>query len=438
MTRWISALACWLCLMAPVQATLTIEITEGVEDAEPIAVVPFGWQGQDAPAVDIAAIVSADLRRSGRFRPMAEKDMLAKPTQTAQIRFKNWRIMDVPYLVIGQMREVGENSYQVEFRLFDVFRAKQLTGYRMPPVRRNQLRMIAHQISDAVYQEITGERGAFATRLAYIKKLPKQAEDPYRYLLFIADADTENERPILRSRNPIFSPTWSPDGSKLAYAVARSTGQSIYVFNLASKRIVQLTRPAEKFSAPAWSPDGRKMAMAKLENGSSDIFVMDLDSMQKRRITRHWAIDTEPTWSPDGKSLVFTSDRGGSPQLYQYDFDTGKVKRLTFEGKQNLRASFSPDGRMICFVRMGEDGQHMIAVMDLENETTQVLSKRSQQESWHESPTFAPNGSMIMYAAIWRGRNVLAAISVDGRVHQRFSVKTGANVQEPAWSPFLD
>ncbi len=438
MKKWITALFCWLWLAAPAQATLTIEITEGVEDAEPIAVVPFGWQGGEPPGVDIAAVISADLRRSGRFRPMAEKDMLAKPTETRQIRFKNWRIMDVPYLVIGRMHETGDGRYQVEFRLFDVFRAKQLTGYRMPPVRRAQLRMVAHQISDAIYEEITGERGAFATRLAYIKKLPKSASDPYRYLLFIADSDTENERPILRSRNPIFSPNWSPDGGKLAYAIARRSGQSVYVFNLASKRIVQITRPEEKFSAPEWSPDGRKLAMAKLENGSSDIFVLDLDTMKRQRITRHWAIDTEPAWSPDGKSLVFTSDRGGSPQLYRYDFGTGKIKRLTFEGRQNLRASFSPDGRMICFVRMGEDGQHAIAVMDLESETTRVLSKRSQQETWHESPTFAPNGSMIMYSALWRGKSVLAAVSVDGRVHQRFSVKTGANVQEPAWSPFLD
>jgi len=441
MKRLLSLLLVTLLCSTSAHAILKIEITEGIEEAEPIAIVPFLFEnaGGVKPKENVSQIISADLYRSGYFKPMAEKDMLEKPTDTTQIRYQNWRMMDIPYLVIGKVIAQANGDYVVEFRLFDVFRAKQMTGFRMPPVKERQLRMTAHQAADVIYEAITGEKGAFATRLAYVQKLPASFKGA-RYRLFIADSDTENEVPVLASKSPIFSPTWSPDNSRLAYAVARGTGQSIYVFDLDKRRYERLTRSADKFSAPAWSPDGKQMAMVKLANGGSDIFVMDLETKRMRQITRHWSIDTEPTWSPDGKSLVFTSDRsGGRPQLYRYDFSTEDVKRLTFEGKQNLRASFSPDGRMVTFVHLSDDGNHNVAVYDLEKGRTEVLTRVSQGETWHESPSFAPNGRMIIYSAIWKKKTVLAVVSRDGRIHQRLSAPPGdVEVYEPAWSSFLN
>jgi TolB protein len=421
-------------------ALLKIEITEGIEEAEPIAVVPFAWRGQgEMPDDLVSEVIEADLHRSGYFKPLPYEDMLAKPSKPSEVRFQNWRMMDVPYLVIGEVFGNPEEGYVVEFRLFDVFRSKQMTGFRMPAVPASQLRMTSHQIADVVYEKITGEKGAFATRLAYVQKLPKAFKGA-RYRLYIADSDTENEVPVLASKSPIFSPAWSPDNNKLAYAVARSSGQSIYVFDLIKRKYERLTRSRDKFSAPSWSPDGKKMAMVKLANGSSDVYVMDLATKKLTQITRHWAIDTEPTWSPDSKMLVFTSDRsGGRAQLYSYRFDTDKVKRLTFEGKQNLRASFSPDGRVVTFVHLATDGSHNIGVYDFESQRIDVLTRPSQREVWHESPSFAPNGGMIIYSALWQKKTVLAVVSRDGRIHQRLSAPpTGVEVYEPAWSSFLN
>jgi len=424
-------------------AELTIEITEGVEGTLPIAVVPFAWLGAGEPPQDIAKIVSNDLLRSGRFDPMATNDMLAKPTEPAQIKFQNWRIMEIPALVIGKVwrSDNPDFPYGVEFRVYDVFKKDRIAALRYK-VRKGQLRKVAHQISDIVYEKLTGEKGAFNTRIAYIKKLPKQVARPYG--LFIADSDTVNEQGILVSRFPILSPTWSPDNKKLAYVKTSNLGAGIYVYDVSKQTQQRVTPKRSSYSAPSWSPDGKKLAMMLAKDGSTNIYVMDLQTRDFTRITKHWSIDTEPSWSPDGDSLVFTSERGGSAQLYRYSFKTRKIKRITFKGRQNLRAAHSPDGKMITFVHLSNDRRYHIAVMELESGLMRIVSSNARGESEHESPSFSPNGSMIIYAANYpqKGaktkRTGLVAVTVDGRMQQHFTDTGAGQVREPAWSSFLN
>ena len=430
-------------------AVLTIEIKGGIDDAEPIAIVPFKMLGTAKGkklSTDIAAVIGADLARSAQFAPLERKNMLAKPYKPRQIKFKNWRMLDVPNLVIGSIKNKGNGNYYVSFRLYDVYRQKQIIGYGWP-AKESQLRGIAHKISDVIYEELIGTKGAFDTRVVYIKKFPNKTSKPYR--LYLADADTFNEQEVMRHDWPLFSPTWSDDNSKLAFAMAGSRGAGIFIFDIATgKAPKRLTKRSVKASAPSWSPDGKKMAMQVLEKGSADIFIMDLKTKRMKRIAPHWSIDAEPVWSPDGKSIIFTSDRGGSSQLYQYTFSNRKAKRLTFKGKQNLRASFSPDGKMITFVHLSKNNGYNIAVMDLSTREMHIVADSSYGESEHESPSFAPNGSMIIYAANYpqagkqsskkEKKTGLVAVSVDGTVQQHFTDDGMGEVREPAWSSYLN
>ena len=436
----IACLSLWI-LVSTAHAELVLEITQGVNDALPIAIVPFKWAGSGKPPQDIAAIVTADLTRSGQFAPLPEKDMLAKPFEPQQIRFKNWRIVDVPNLVIGKLSAVGNDTYVVEFRLFDVYRQKQLAGFRYT-LKGNQLRIIAHKISDIVYESLTGVKGAFDTKIVYIKKFPKGARDRYR--LYISDADLHNEQEIIRHYMPILSPVWSPDNSKIAFAMAGSFGAGVFVFDLKTgKPPVRVTPHNIKASAPSWSPDGKHLALQVMANGSSDIYTLDLDTHKLERITHHWSIDAEPAWSPDNKSIIFTSDRGGSAQLYQYFFDSKQIKRLTFNGRQNLRAAFSPDGKLITFVHLTANNGYNVAVMNLSTGEMRIVADSKHGESEVESPSFAPNGSMIIYAANYapKGKKAIKAglvvVSVDGKVRQHFVDDSAGEVREPAWSYYF-
>lgn len=425
-------------------AALTIEITEGVKDSIPIAVVPFKWTGATPLPEDgnVSEIIKADLSRSGQFAPLKTENMLAKPFTARQIKFKNWRILEMPNLVIGQIRPGQNGTYIVEFRLYDVYRQKQITGFRYN-AQPLQLRKIAHKISDIIFKELTGIKGAFDTQLVYIKKFPNKTPKPYR--LYLSDSDGYGEQEVMRHGWPLFSPTWSPNNEKLAFAMAGSLGQGIFTFDVGvGKKPVRITKRSVKASAPSWSPDGKQIAMQVLAKGSADIYTMDIQTQKMTRITRHWSIDAEPRWSPDGSRIVFTSARGGSPQLYQYTFDDKKIKRLTFKGKQNLRASFSPDGKMITFVHLSRNNGYNIAVMNLDTKEMHIVADSSFGESEHESPSFAPNGSMVIYAANYMQKGKkglktgLVAASVDGNVHQRFVDKGLGEVREPAWSSYLN
>jgi TolB protein len=411
------------------QAELTIEITEGVEGALPIAVVPFGVLGATPPSEDLAQVVDADLHRSGRFKTLPEADMLARPTRGDQIEFRDWRALGVDYLVVGEVQATGASNYAVRFQLFDVYRGEQLIGYNSPASDHN-LRRTAHHIADLIYEKLMGVPGAFATQIAYITSIDEPGENRHRIELRIADADGHNPQTIVSSNDPLMSPAWSPDGRRLAYVSFEGGQSAIYIQEVFTGRRQKLTAYKGINSAPAWSPDGRKLAMALSKNGNLDIYVLDLATRDLRPITRHYAIDTEPAWSPDGRYIVFTSDRGGKPQIYRAPAYGGNAQRMTFQNPYNASASYAPDGKSLTLVTQ-DGGNYRIAVQDLDSGVMQVLSRGNLDES----PSFAPNGGMIIYATKSARRGVLAAVSSDGRVHQRIALDEG-DVREPAWSPF--
>jgi TolB protein len=413
----------------PAQAALTIEITQGVEGAMPVAVVPFGWQGAagESPPVDVSAVIAADLARSGRFSTLPVSDMLSRPHLGSDVNFRDWRLLNVDNLVVGRIVPSG-GSYIVQFQLYDVLRSQQLIGYSIRSTAAG-LRLTAHQISDLIYETLLGEPGAFATRIAYVTETRGRDGKP-RYSLQVADADGYNPQPVLNSTRPLLSPSWSPDGTRLAYVSFESNRPAIYIQQIDSGERRLLTSYPGLNGAPAWSPDGKKLALVLSKDGSADVYILDLVRRNLRRITRNYAIDTEPVWYPDGSALIFTSDRGGTPQLYRIRLTDGKTTRLTFEGRYNTRASFSPDGKRITFVH-GDGGTFRIAIMELDTGAMQVLT----DSRLDESPSFAPNGSMIIYATEDKGRGVLSAVSVDGRVKQRLALQEG-DAREPAWSPY--
>ena len=413
-------------------ASLTIEITQGAEGALPIAVVPFAWRGDagSPPAHEIGAIVGADLLRSGRFKPLPESQMLSKPSRGEEVDFRDWRAVNVENLVIGEVSPNGPGGYLVKFYLYDVFRGEQITGYSMPTTAAD-LRATAHHIADIVYETLTGQPGAFATRIAYVESLRSGSgkEIKERVVLRIADADGFGPQTIVSSDEPLMSPAWSPDGRKIAYVSFENAQPSIWVQEVFTGKREKLTSFKGINGAPAWSPDGRYLALTLSKDGNPDIFVMDIARRSLRKLTRHGAIDTEPSWSPDGRTLVFTSDRGGKPQIYRVPVAGGDVERVTFEGDYNARASYSPNGRSLTMVT-SVGGAYRIATLDLVTRDYRVLSTGRLDES----PSFAPNGSMIIYATRVNDKGVLAAVSTDGRVQQRLRLQEG-DVREPVWSP---
>jgi TolB protein len=414
-------------LVLPVRAELVIEITSGRDNPTSVAVVPFAWSGWGSAPEDVAAIVGADLLRSGQFEPVARADMLGLPSRESEVYYRDWRTTNVEYLMIGRVS--GGSTVTVEYELFDVFKQERiLVGKESGPVE--ELRMLAHRASDKVYEQLTGIRGAFATRILYVAVTQRpEANDTYR--LMVADADGARAELVKESDQPILSPAWSPDGNQIAYVSFESTRPAIYRHDLSTGQRERLTNFKGLNGAPAWSPDGNSLAMVLSRDGSPDLYILDLATRKFRRVTRHYAIETEPSWMPDGRSLLFTSDRGGRPQIYRIDLASGRSERLTYEGSWNARASVAADGRTMVLVHQA-DGAFHIAVQDLERERLQSLTSTALDES----PSVAPNGSMVLYATKHDGRGILAAVSVDGSVKFRLPSREG-DVREPAWSPYL-
>jgi TolB protein len=427
MKRVIVSLFLAVATALPVRAELVIEITAGRDNPTAIAVVPFAWSGWGSAPEDVAAIISSDLLRSGQFAPVARADMLGLPTRESEVYYRDWRTTNVEYLLIGRVS--GDSTITVEFELYDVFKQEGiLVGRETGPVA--QLRMLAHRASDKVYRQLTGIRGAFATRILYVAVTQRAGADD-NYKLMVADADGARAELVLESRQPILSPAWAPDGNQIAYVSFESTRPAIYLHDLSSGQRERLTNFKGLNGAPAWSPDGNSLAMVLSRDGSPDLYILDMPSRKFRRLTRHYAIETEPAWMPDGRSLVFTSDRGGRPQIYRIDVVTERTERVTYEGSWNARASVAADGRNMVLVHQADNAFH-IAIQDLERERLQIVTSTALDES----PSVAPNGSMVLYATKLDGRGILAAVSVDGSVKFRLPSREG-DVREPAWSPYL-
>ncbi len=427
--RVVCALTAAFALAPSAFAELTIRITQGVEGALPIAILPFAAGAPGAlEAQDISEIIRADLERSGRFAPLKEHQLPERPIDASQTRFPLWRATGAHSLVLGQIAQSQTGGFQVQFQLLDVFQGTELTNLRFT-VRPDELRRLAHHISDVIYERLTGERGAFSTRIAYVTNI--RTDQGERFSLMVADADGFDPQTILSSPEPIMSPAWSPDGQKLAYVSFEGRRSKIFVQEVYTGVREMITSYPGINGAPAWSPDGTRLALTLSRDGNPEIYIVSLAGKQLTRLTNNAAIDTEPVWSPDGRSLFFTSDRGGGPQIYRLPASGGSAARLTFEGSYNGRPTVSADGKRVAMVHRTQ-GQFRVAVQDLASGRLSVLTDGRLDES----PSFAPNGQMILYAASDRGNGVLAAVSVDGRVKQRLQLSSG-DVREPAWSPYI-
>ena len=407
----------------------TIIIDRGVDDPIRIAVVPFALSEDLDSADNLAKFIRFDLARSGQFDPVAPENMLSYPSTQDAVFFRDWRILQTAYLVIGQAQTNALGQIDVRYQLFDVATQSQMQSVSFA-ISRDHWRDVGHKIADLVYTEVTGVRGAFSTKILYVLAQDIGTQNA-RYKLQVADVDGERARTLFDSSEPILSASWSPDGRRVAYVSFETGRPSIILQDIDGPSRERLTNFRGINGSPVFSPDGKQLAMVLSRSGDPEVFVMNLETRKLRRITRHPAIDTEPSWSPDGKYLVFTSDRGGKPQIYQLELATNFLERLTFVGDYNARARLLPDGRHLVFVHR-RNGVFHIAWQDLLEDRLLVLT----ESSLDESPSLAPNGAMLIYATQDQNKGILAVVSVDGRVKYRLPSSAG-DVREPAWSPFL-
>jgi len=416
-------------LSSVARAELTIEITQGIASSIPIAVVPMKWQGKPLPE-NVDEIIRSDLERSGHFGILDPDDMLSHPASEEELYFRDWRLLKQDYLVISSIKSIAKGQYQVRYQLFDVFNERELLAQTLS-ANTNQLRDIGHRISDAIYEQLTGIRGAFSTKIAYVTTNRTRTQ----FNLAIADSDGAREKVVMSSKYSIFSPSWSPDGKRLAYVLLEDSGSKVYVQDIATGKKQLVSAHKGINSAPAFSPDGNKLALVLSKDGNPEIYVVDLNTRHWLRVTNHYAIDTEPNWMPDGDHLLFTSGRSGNPQIYRVSLVSGFIERITFDGNYNARARLAQDGRFLVMVHQSAKGEPFhIASMDLSRGLLQILTADTFLD---ESPSVSPNGVMVMYAAKYNKRSILAAVSVDGDVRFLVPSKSG-DVREPAWGPYID
>ena len=411
-----------LFLLCPLvsRAQLTIDIVGGAGTTIPIAVVPFA--GDDG-GISVSGIVAADLGRSGLFR-MVDAGAPPRPSRADEVHVAEWKARGADAVAAGSVRPLPDGRFEVRFDLVDTVKQQTLASMSYQ-VTREQLRATAHKIADVIYEKLTGDQGVFSTRIIYVTK-----QGP-RYALVVADADGADPQTIVSSNEPIISPRWAPDGSRVAYVSFEQKKPVVYVQNLATGARQAVANFRGSNSAPAWSPDSRRLAVTLSRDGGSQIFMMNADGSDSRRLMSSSAIDTEAWFTPDGRFLLFTSDRGGTPQIYRLNILSGGVERVTFDGSYNVSPRAMPDGKGMVYVSRS-DGRYQIATMDFATRQTQVLTSGPDDES----PSVAPNGKMILYGNAVGGRGTLAAVSSDGRVKQRLSA-SAVDIREPAWGPLV-
>ncbi|MDD5300654.1 MAG: Tol-Pal system beta propeller repeat protein TolB [Gallionella sp.] len=399
-------------------AVLNIEIIGAGEHQIPIAIVPLG--GDSKLAQTINEVVTGDLQRSGLFRLV---DPTGKsPHELAEVSYADWQVRGAEALAIGTVAVQANNRIEARFRLLDVVKQTGLVG-QVVSASEGQVRAVGHRIADLIYERLTGDKGVFSTRIAYVNRQEQ------RYRLIVADSDGYNEQIVLTHSEPIMSPSWSPDGSHLAYVSFETRHAAVYVQSLYTNQRMVVADFRGSNSAPAWSPDGKQLAVVLTRDGSSQIYLIRPDGSGLRRITFSGAIDTEPNFSPDGQYLLFTSDRGGSPQIYRMPLDGGLEQRLTFGEGNNFSPRHSPDGKSFVFAHL-ISGKFYVAVQDFQTGQMSLLT----EGGWEKKPSFAPNGKIILFASEARGRGILATVSSDGRVKQHMFTQSG-DAREPVWGP---
>lgn len=431
-------LACFGCF-SPIYAALDLELTQGMIAAIPVAIMPFsGSKTLVSGNETLTQVITNDLQNSGQLRVIGAGGQPQNPQDPQHINYAYWRKQGVNDVVMGVIRPLAGNRYQVAFTLIGVFNsaatAKSSNNILLSQsfqVGVNGLRNVAHHISDLIYQKLTGVRGIFSTKIAYVL-VQRSLNKPAKYALEVADADGFNPQALLVSSQPIMSPVWSPDGKRLAYVSFENHHAAIYIQDLTAGQRQLFSAAPGINGAPAFSPDGKYLALVLTKTGNPKIYIMNLATRRLRQITFGWSIDTEPTFALDGKSMLFTSNRDGTPQIYDYAFSTGKITRVTYSGNYNARPSFMPDEQSIIMMHR-QNNMFGIARQNLASSQVQVLVQTGSDES----PSLAPNGKMVIYATKYGGRGVLAQVSTDGRIKLRLPAREGS-VQEPAWSPFLN
>ena len=400
-------------------AQLHLEIAKAPEQAPKIAIIPFSNDQT------IYSIVENDLNRSGKFSSASQN--LPATASMDNPNAAAWQSAGVPYVVTGNVKPTATGDFEVRYQLYDIEKKQYLLN-ELLTVPASRVRQAAHMISDAIYQAITGIQGDFSGRIAYVLRNPQTPEQ--RYTLQIADTDGEQPKTILTSRDPILSPAWTPDAQKIAYVSFESKRPAIYLQDLATGQREKLASFRGLNGAPSFSPDGKSMLFTASMHGNPEIYQMDLSSRQLQRMTNDSAIDTEARYAPDGKSFIFTSDRGGSPQIYRYSFADGSSKRITFRGAFNARGTLSADGKQVALVHRPSGSSYKVAIQDINTGITNILTPTSLDES----PSFSPNGQMVVYATREGNRGLLSIMSVDGRFRMNLPREQG-EVREPAWAP---